>query len=467
MRSSSRHGLSRRQLLQGLGLGATVGPLIPLLNASGQEAGMPKRLLLLFTPDGAPAGVNFQPQGTASAFTFHMIHQPLDPMKAKIVIPWGLNLSAGGAGEAHAHGMAGLWTATTLAGPSAGADFDGGNGNRTGWGQAPSIDQIVAKAAGPNSPYKRLATDPMPETPYRSLAFGVQCGNPNSLNRMTYTAANQPIHPEMNPKTAFDRLFANVKPSTGMPSTGAPVADPAAVQTLAEQKAVVDVLKGDLARLRKRVGAEEFLKIDSHLEGLLSLERRLTPVVPVAGGPSAACSLPAAVAANANFPTQITQMMDITAAAFACDLTRVASLQISYAFSHVLHTWLSHSSDHHNMSHDGQNRTTELSAIDNWYAKQVLYLLQKLDSVKEGNGTLLDNTLVVWGRELGSTSHSLNRWPAILAGGANMGLKGGRYLNVDKEPHAKLLVSVANLMGVETMNVGNRAMNSGPLAGLV
>src|SRR6188768_3154068 len=74
----------------------------------------------------------------------HSMHQPFNEFKSKIVIPWGLTLTAGGAGEAHAHGMAGLWSAATLNDPGDGADFDGGNGHRTGWGSGPTIDQIVA-----------------------------------------------------------------------------------------------------------------------------------------------------------------------------------------------------------------------------------------------------------------------------------------------------------------------------------
>ena len=102
------------------------------------------------------------------------------------------------------------------------------------------------------------------------------------------------------------------------------------------------------------------------------------------------------------------------------------------------------------MSHDGMDRRTELTAIDNWYAKQVAYFLGQLDAVNEGNGTLLDNTLIVWGRELGNTSHNMGRAPFIMAGKAGGGLRTGRFLNFDGKEHAKLLVAVAQLMGLST-----------------
>ena len=465
-----RHGLSRRRLLQALGLGATAGPLLPIFNASGQENLRPKRLLLIFQPDGAPARdyattIDWRPQGTERAFTLHAIHAPLSPFRSKLVIPWGLRLTAGGAGEAHAFGMAGLWTASTLHGPGAGADFDGGNGHRTGWGSGPSIDQVIARSHGPQAPYQRPADDPQPETPYRTVELGVQCLNPTSLNRMIYAGENAPIHPETNPRAAFDRLFAGVS-SAGNPPPGE---DPAAARARLEQQAIVDLLKNDLGRIRARVGAEDYRKLDAHLEGLLALERRLRQM-PDGWTPTVSCTVPEAPPAtsgrNADYPAEIRHMMDIAVGALSCDVTRIISLQLSYAFSHITHSWLGHSSTHHTMSHDGQDRRSELQQIDAWYSEQIAYLLQKLDAVPEGDGTLLDNTLVVVGRELGSTAHRMDRVPFVLAGGAGGALSTGRFLDLDGQEHAKLLVSLAQLMGVELDGFGNRAPSSGPVAGL-
>jgi hypothetical protein len=469
MKRRPRIDLTRRGLLQALGLGAAAGPLIPLLNAEAQTAARPKRLLLIFQPDGAPAKdysttVDWKPTGTETAFTLHMIHSPLQPFASKMVVPWGLTQTVGGAGEAHAYGMAGLWTATTLPGPGSGASFDGGNGNLTGWGAAPSIDQIVAQAFGPNMPYQRAANDANPETKYRSIALGVQCQGPTSLNRMTYTGPNAPIHPEVNPKAAFDRIFAGVTPGTTTPPA---TEDPVVARNRAEQKALVDILKADLPRIRARVGAADYQKLDQHLEGVLAMERRLGTAGGIVTPTTSACTIGTSPATNSAFPTQITQMMDIITHAFACDVTRVMTLQLSYAFSHVLHTWLGHTSDHHNMSHDGTDRRTELQAIDNWYSKQIATLLTQLDSVNEGNGTLLDNTLVVCGRELGSTAHRPERVPFLLFGKAGGALRTGRFLSYDGQQHVKLLVSVAQLMGLPTTSIGNRVMSSGPLTGLL
>ena len=185
-------GHSRRSLLKGIGASAALGPFIPLLNASGQEMVFPKRLLLFYSPDGTSSVdhngmvINWSPVGTETSFTLHSIHSPLEPFKSKIVVPWGLKMSAGGAGQEHAFGMSGLWSGFTLHPPSGDANFDGGNGLRTGWGGGATIDQIVAAANGPDAPYQRAAADPVQETAYRTLELGAQCMEPHSMHRMIY-----------------------------------------------------------------------------------------------------------------------------------------------------------------------------------------------------------------------------------------------------------------------------------------
>jgi hypothetical protein len=447
--------------MKSLGVSAAVAPFLPILNASGQEPRRPKRLLLIFTPDGSadsdgPEGpIDWKPVGTETSFTLHQIHAPLAPLQNKILIPWGLKMSANGAGEQHAYGSAGLWTAATLHDPQDGADFDGGNGHRTGWGSGPSVDQIVAAASGANAPYARTPEDAMQETPYRTLELGVQCGQPHSVYRTIYKGDSQPLHPEVNPSAAFDRLFSG------------PVGDPdAVVRARAEQRSILDLLKTDLDRVRAKTSTEEAVKIDAHLEGLRKLEQRLDSTVVTAC--SAPTQRPTSTGreSNATFQADVASMIDIVTHALACDLTRVASLQISRGFSNVTHSWLGHTTAHHTMSHENADNRDKLMAIDNWYCTQIAGMLTAMNAINEGNGTLLDNTLVVWGRELGSTSHRMQPMPLVMAGGGQGSLRAGRFIDVNNEPHAKLLVSICQMMGLPTTSVGNIAMDSGPLTKL-
>ncbi|HEY6727190.1 MAG TPA: DUF1552 domain-containing protein [Polyangiaceae bacterium] len=463
-------GFSRRQLLKTLGAGAALSPFLPLLNATGQEGGgtFPKRLLLFFSPDGTAsiddggALVQWQPQGTETEFELQATHEPLKAIQSKIVVPYGLKMSAGGAGQEHAFGMAGLWTAASLHEPHDGFSFDGGNGLRTGWGSGASVDQYLATQFGPELPYQRALDDADPETPYRTLELGAQCEDPHSMHRMIYKGDKEPIHPEVNPKAAYDRLFANLD----VDGSGASTPDP----RLALKQSSLDILVADIERLRTRVGSEDYRKVDAHLEGLRAIERRLETTDPVA---SAGCTKPDVPPEStsrwensAAFPGEAMAMMDLAVHALACDLTRIASVQLSRGFSNIVHEWSGHTQGHHTISHLSGDHTEELLQIDQWYAAQFAYLVKKLDSVVEGDGTMLDNTLVVWGREMGQTNHRMQPVNLILAGGARGGLSTGRYLSFNNEPHAKLLVSICRLMGADIASFGNRDKDSGPLAGV-
>ncbi len=466
-----RTALSRRALFKTLGVSAALAPFVPLLNASGQEAKRPKRLLLVFTPDGSAdsdtsAGpIDWKPEGTETDFTLHEIQAPLTPLKSKLVVPWGLKMSVKGAGEQHAYGSAGMFTGSLLKDPGNGADFDGGNGHRTGWGSGPSVDQIVAAGAGPDMPYGVTPDAATQETPYRTLELGVQCGSPTSVTRVIYKADDTPLHPETDPQAAFDRLFGSFMPP----------ADPAAAQAAAEQKkreqtSVLDLVTADLKRMRTRVSFEEYAKIDAHLAGIRALEQRLDTTMPVE---TSVCTLPERPASsgkyanNANFPTEAAAMLGLIPHIFACDLTRIASVQLSCGFSNVTHTWLGHTDAHHTMSHQDQDNRDKLMAIDNWYAAQLYTMLQALDDIDEGDGTLLDNTLVLWGRELGTTSHAMQPWPCVLIGGAQGALRAGRFLDVSQQPSAKLLVSILQMMGMDgTTSIGNIDTETGPLSQL-
>jgi hypothetical protein len=457
-------GHSRRRFLQGLGVSAALSPFIPILNASGQEPLYPKRLLLFFTPDGTSSidhggmVVNWKPTGTETDFTLAPTHAPLEAIKSKLIVPWGLKMSAGGAGQEHAFGMAGLWTGATLHEPHDGFDFDGGNGQRTGWGSGESVDQFVARNFGPECPYQLAPDTTTPETPYRTLELGAQCAEPHSMHRMIYKGDKQPIHPEINPKAAFDRLFANLVVDPGMPQMDA---------SIARKRAQLELLMTEVQELRTRVSSEEYLKIDAHLQGLQAELNRLNVMPPTIEG----CTIPETPAESnvryensATFRQDATAMMNLAVHALACDLTRVASVQLSRGFSNIVHEWAGASQGHHTVSHlDGDN-TAQLLAIDQWYAEQFLYLLNALDSVAEGDGTLLDHTLVVWGREMGTTSHKMQPINLIMAGGARGALTPGRFLDVNGQPHARLLVSICRLMGIDTQTYGNINPDSGPLA---
>jgi len=160
--------------------------------------------------------------------------------------------------------------------------------------------------------------------------------------------------------------------------------------------------------------------------------------------------------------------------ALACDLTRVGTIQWERSVGDVRFTWLGITRGHHAISHDPDTNTDSvelLTKINTWYAGQFAYVLDKLACIKEGTGTMLDNTLVFWCNELSrGNAHSHPDMPFVLAGRAGGALKTGRFLQFPKKPavpHNNLLVSIMNAMGLPDQTCGNPAYCTGPITGMV
>ena len=167
-------------------------------------------------------------------------------------------------------------------------------------------------------------------------------------------------------------------------------------------------------------------------------------------------------------------MTDILVATLACDLTRVGSIQWSDSEAKFLLGFLkdgtgaSLKDHHHGYQHDRGFQPQALEIIYHFYAERLAYLLQRLDSVKEGNGTLLDNTLVLAVSEIQSPAdHAQTNMPFILAGKAGGKLAGKRWLKVASQPHNNLLVSILNMFGIADTRFGHKDYCTGALAGLV
>jgi hypothetical protein len=337
-------------------------------------------------------------------------------------------------------------TATELL---AGTQFScGGTDPCSGWGGGISVDQYVANALYDATP---AASRPK----FKSLELAVQAGGADIWSRMCYSASNQPIAPMEDPAKVFSRVFADLNVST---------VDLDRVR--AQRKSVLDFVAGRLSSVRPRVGVEDRDKLDTHLQAIRDLETQLAT-----GQVSGACTQPAMPGtldnSNDKFPAIVKLQTDLLVRALSCNLTQVATLQLSRSVSGVRHTWLNISDGHHDISHKGDTDTTavdQLTQINTWYAQQFAYLLAQLKSVPEGNGTMLDNTLVLWGNELGrGNSHERTKIPFVLAGKAGGGLTTGRFLQYKDDSHSNLLVSVCNAMGVATTTFGNPAYCTGPL----
>jgi hypothetical protein len=432
---------SRRKFLAALGASAALTPFVPLLNAAGQEKTFPKRLLLFFTPHGTVKSA-WTPSGSENAFTLSPILKPLERHKAKLVVLSGISMQDVGVGAPHTKGLPLVWTGSRLLDDGTFVRSDGSGGPTYGWNSSPSVDQIVANAIGK-------------QTPYRSLEFGVRSGGSNPASRMVYTDAKQPIAPAIDPWAQFTRLFAGRSDA----------------QTT-ERLQGIAIARAELSAIASRIGSAERDKIDAHLTALSNIQSRLSSKASLCMGPKLATKAdPNAVE---NTPLVLESQLGLIVAALSCDLTRVASLQYSIGDNDgAAYPWLNISDGHHGLTHAGDSDTAswnKVIQIRTWYSEMFAKLLDQLAAVPEGSGSLLDNTMVVWGSELGiGNTHSFKSTPFVVAGGGGGAYTTGRFLEyADKLDHNRLLVSICSAMGLPNMETfGNTDVGKGPLPGFL
>jgi hypothetical protein len=447
----------RRTFLSGLGAATALSPFIPLLNASGQEPTLPKRLILFYTPHGTLFD-GWLPTGSETNFSLGPLLAPLEPHKSKLALLAGVSMHDVGVGAPHTKGLPLLWTGSKLLEDMTFTRSDGTGGKYFGWNSGKSVDQVIKQ---------RLAG----MTPYDSLEFAVRSGGSSPASRMIYADAKQPVSPMTDPWAAFTRLFAGHTDAVGL-----------------ERKSALDLIQAELGELGPRLAKEDQAKLQAHLEAIRATEKRLSQSSAACSGPD--MGMPVDPEQEPNTPAVFDRQIDLMVSALACDLTRVASLQYSIGDTDLtVYSWLGINSDRfHDMTHAPDNdlgTRAKLVKIYSWFAQRFAYLLEKLDSIPEGNGTLLDNCIVVWGSEIGKpNNHSLAPTPFIAAGGGGGAFKTGRFLQYSSAPpamygtsqgafpdscyHNRLLVSICQAMGLSDIDTfGNTDLGHGPLDGFL
>jgi len=440
--------LSRRALLRGLG-GAAIG--LPFLGAMADSASaltFPKRFVVFFTGLGTVKS-SWVPFGTETDFTLSPVLAPLEPFKKKMLVCEGIDMESAynGPGDPHQQGIAQALTGIEL---QEGMLFPYAcnPGKMVGWGGGISLDQFLANQIGQT-------------TRFPSLEFGVQVQFANVSARVSYRGPGQPVPPEDDPYQGYKRIFSDLG------------TDPEALKRLrAERKSVLDAVSGDYDSLSKRLGMSDKQKVDAHLDAIREIEKRLDAPGVIGG----ACNPPVLGAPvepleNDNYPQIGRCQLDLLAMSLVCDLTRVASIQWTTVQTGKVFSWLGQTEPHHSLSHSSDadtERQKMLVDIGNWHAQQLAYLCEKLDSVPEGDGTVLDNTVILWCTDIAQgNTHARRDMPYVILGGAGGAIKTGRYLKYPGSWHNDLLIALSHAMGVPVPTFGNPAYCKGPLSGIL
>jgi hypothetical protein len=290
---------------------------------------------------------------------------------------------------------------------------------------------------------------------------------------MSYGGPNDPRTPLDDPQQVFTRLF-------GDSDSGE-----AEISALHEQRrSVLDVVLQEFGAVDRTLGYDDRQRLERHAAAIRDLENQLgtgaaaggtcaTPERPEVTAELVDCiqnehsETPMQAKCLASFADVGKAQMDLMVLAFACDLSRVVSLQWSTAESTTTHETLGTTLEHHRMSHDLASNADTLVQVDTWYAQQFAYLLSEMKKIDEGEGTLLDNTLLFWPNELSQgESHSRNNLPYVLAGKAGGQLVTGRFLDFQGQQHNKLYTTFLNMFGVPATGFGEPEF-PGTLTGLV
>jgi hypothetical protein len=453
-----RTTLSRRRLLSGLGA-LTVALTSPIWRPStvfGKDGSTTplRRFIGVFSANGTIAS-QFFPAGNASdtplnAGTLPRILAPMSAHTSQMLVLKGVDMvstvsdelgkTVSKPGGPHMKGPGAMLTGGSLLTGS----FQGAGGP-AGYADRISVDQFIANRIGKG-------------TSFPSLEFGVRVSGGEPLNTISYRGANQPNPPIDDPVQMYSRMFATSNLSTSQ-----------LAQLVADRKSVLDFVQGDIASLQPRLTAEDKARLDSHLTGIRSMEQQLSSATAVCTPPTK----PMKYDGNDQgaFEPISKIQMDLMLLAHVCGLTNVSTYMFANADSWQYFPFAGVNEEHHGLSHssdDDAASTEKLVKINVWHGQQVNYLLDKLAAAKETDGSsMLDNTLLLWGNELGvGNSHDYKNIPWLLAGGASY-FKMGRSLQFKDVPHNNLLVSICNAMGfADVTTFGIPGVCTGPLAGL-
>jgi hypothetical protein len=381
---------------------------------SAQTAGRAK-YLLLFTTHGTDVS-KWASQGSDSSISsFSAMTEPLSAIKDSLILLDGVS----GGGLCSSHGSPGGLCGAT-------------------WGANPliSIDQFISdqlQASGNNTLIPHLVL-----------------GDGTNEQKTMFWRDNQPLTPVSSPSAAYSAIFGGQAPPAATNDGQTPSVDP----RLARRQSVLDLLNGELGQLEQALGAEERAKLQVHAESLRQIETRLE--AQMGGGEGvvqpASCSFPSQPTNTGKILPDTSILLQLAVSALGCDLTRVASVQFGHHQSCPVEL-PGLTGEWHNEFLHSPDKAPQLVQLEQWLSQEFVNAAQQLQSLPapDGDGTLYDQTLMVWARDMGdAVNHGDSNMVYVFAGGAGGYLQhsgNGRYVKASGG-HIKALVTCADAMGV-------------------
>ena len=442
----TKASLPRRTFLRGLG--ATLAlplldAMVPALSALSRTAATaPMRLGFVSVPNGLILR-HFLPQSQGRGFDLPRILKPLEPYRDSLTIVSGLANAAGDPLDAssgpHSRGS-GCWLSGMRAKRTEGADIRAGT----------TIDQYAAQAMGQGTPLKSLELALEPNFMTGNCEGGYSCAYINTLSWRTPTL---PLPMETNPRVVFERLFGEAGDTRSRQ------------RQLSVDHSILDSVGDDLTRLQQELAPSDRRTVNEYLDAVRDVERRIQQTEQ--RGFESPTALDPPLGIPSSFEEHARLMFDLMFLAYQADITRVSTFQIARELSHRAYTELGVPEAHHDISHHG-NRGEAMeknTRINEFHMGLFAHLIERLDTTPDGDGSLLDHTVLLYGASFGDGNlHSPHNLPVALVGKGGGQLDAGRHVKAPFDtPFMNLGLSLLDKVGIELDAVGD---STGRVAGI-
>ncbi len=424
----TRKSLSRRTLLRGAGAAIALPLLDSMSPAFAATTGSPKRLGFVYFPNGAMMK-QWIPQQTGADFEFTPTLKPLEPYQDHLTVVGNLSRAGTTIGD-HAVAAAG-WLTSVYAKKTEAEDVLAGT----------TIDQIVAREIGQDTvfPSLELATEDF--TGYiGGCTPGFSC---TYMNTLCWATPTTPLPMEINPRVAFERMFGRAGTAQQRRTR------------MQEDVSILDSITGDAKRLGMNLDTRDRARLDEYLDQLREIERRIERME--ADTTAEAVTVDAPLGIPESFEEHCAIMFELLAVAYQADITRVFTFMMSREASQRTYPQVDVDQPHHTISHHGGDpeKIAANARINLYHMQQFAKFVEKLRTTPDGDGSLLDHSLIIYGSGMGdSNAHATDPLPTVALGG--LAGKGRRHLlQPEKTPVGNFWIGVADKMGVNVDKIGS------------
>jgi uncharacterized protein DUF1552 len=413
--------------------------MVPAFASSTASVAQPKtRFSVVYVPNGIQME-RWTPAAEGASFELTPILQPLTPFRDQLLVVTGLADRPAFPETGEGTGDHVRAAATFLTGvhpkKTEGPDIRAGV----------SIDQIAAQTIGVDTQLASLELCLESNELIGACEAGYSCAYDNTLS---WRDSTTPLPMENQPRAVFERLFGDADNTTHA----------ARLARIREDRSILDALVAEVNRLRKQLGPGDGTKLNQYLDSIRDIERGIQHAEA-----QSAVELPAFDRPSSGIPATFAEharmMFDLQVLAFQCDLTRVTTFMMSRELSPRTYNEIGVSDPHHALSHHQNDPVAmgKLAEINTYHVEQFAYFLEKLKSTPDGDGTLLDHTMLLYGCGISNSNlHTHDNLPILFVAGGDGRLRGGRHVRVEKDtPLTNLQLAILNRLGVMLDNFGD------------